>query len=141
MDTIVLGYDESASANAALAQTITLAQQTGARVVTVFGYYISPLVSGSVRDYTYELENIGKHALARAEAQLELAGIDAESRLESGKPADVILQTAGEVDADVIAVGTVGENPMTRALLGSVVLRLVQRSTIPVLVVPTGGRE
>ena len=105
----------------------------------MFGCYVNPLVGVSARDYTHELETIGKHALARAVAQLELAGIDAESRLESGKPADVILQTAGEVDADVIAVGTVGENPITRALLGSVVLRLVQRSTIPVLVVPEEG--
>jgi nucleotide-binding universal stress UspA family protein len=33
--------------------------------------------------------------------------------------------------------GTVGENPITGALLGSVVLRLLQRSPVPVLVVPT----
>ena len=36
-----------------------------------------------------------------------------------------------------IAVGTVGENPISGAILGSVVLKLVQRSSIPLLVVPT----
>ena len=38
----------------------------------------------------------------------------------------------------MIVVGTVGENPITGAFLGSVVLRLVQRSPIAVLVVPEG---
>ena len=37
----------------------------------------------------------------------------------------------------MIVVGTVGENPISGALLGSVVLRLVQRSSIPLLIVPT----
>ncbi len=36
----------------------------------------------------------------------------------------------------MIAVGTVGEGAITGALLGSVVLKLVQRSTLPLLVVP-----
>ncbi len=47
-----------------------------------------------------------------------------------------MIQVAEEVGADTIVVGTVGENPISGALLGSVVLRLVQRSRIPLLVVP-----
>ena len=42
-DVIVLGYDESPSANAALAATIRIAPVVGAKVVVVFGFYISPL--------------------------------------------------------------------------------------------------
>ena len=42
-DPIVLGYDESPSANAALEATIRIAPVVGAKVVVVFGYYISPL--------------------------------------------------------------------------------------------------
>ena len=41
----------------------------------------------------------------------------------------------------MIVVGTVGENPITGAILGSVVLRLVQRSPLPVLVVPVHDSE
>ncbi len=63
--------------------------------------------------------------------------IEVESRLVSGKPADALIEVAKEVAASAIIVGTVGENPITGALLGSVVLRLVQRSPLPVLVVPT----
>ena len=69
-------------------------------------------------------------------ADLEAAGIDASSRLVEAKPADALIQVADEVGADTIVVGTVGENPISGALMGSVVLRLVQRSHIPLLVVP-----
>ena len=135
---IVLGYDQSPSANAALAATIRIAPAIGAKVVVVFGFYISPLggqQEGSIRE---ALEHVGRHAVGRAVADLEAEGIEAESRLVSGKPADALIAVAQEVGASAIVVGTVGENPITGAILGSVMLRLVQRSPLPVLVVPTG---
>ncbi len=137
MTALVLGYDASESANAALAATIRVAPLIGAKVVVVFGFYISPLgglQEGSIRE---ALEGVGRHAVGRAVADLEAAGIEVESRLVSGKPADVLIDVAKEVGAAAIVVGTVGENPISGAFLGSVVLRLVQRSSIPVLVVPT----
>ena len=139
MTVIVLGYDASESANAALAATIRVAPLVGAKVVVVFGFYISPLgglQEGSIRE---ALEAVGRHAVGRAVADLEAAGIEVESRLVSGKPADVLIDVAKEVGAAAIVVGTVGENPISGAFLGSVVLRLVQRSPLPVLVVPTAG--
>lgn len=135
-DVIVLGYDESPSSDAALAATIRIAPVVAAKVVVVFGFYISPLgglQEGSIRD---ALEEVGRHAVGRAVADLEGAGVEAESRLVPGKPADVLIEVAKEVDARGIVVGTVGESPITGAILGSVVLRLVQRSPLPVLVVP-----
>ena len=68
---------------------------------------------------------------------LEAAGITASARIEQGRPADVILAVADDVGASTIVVGTVGENPISGAMLGSVVLKLVQRSSIPLLIVPT----
>ena len=47
------------------------------------------------------------------------------------------LDFAKEIGASTIVVGTVGENPISGALLGSVVLKLVQRSPTPLLIVPT----
>ena len=134
---LVLGYDASESANAALAATIRVAPVVGAKVIVVFGFYISPLggqQEGSIRE---ALEDVGRHAANRAVADLKAAGIEVETRLVSGKPADVLIDVAKEVEAAAIIVGTVGENPIAGAFLGSVVLRLIQRSSIPVLVVPT----
>jgi len=136
---IVLGYDGSQSANAALAKTVELAPALGAPVVVVFAYYISPLGGGDVHDYKQALEKLGRHEVLRAVADLESAGVEVTSRLVSDKPADAILDVASEVGAGLIVVGTVGESPVTGALLGSVVLKLVQRSSIPLLVVPTAA--
>ncbi len=137
MSTIVLGYDGSPSANAALAKTIELAPALGASVVVVFGFYISPLAGGDVHDFKERLESIGSHEVDRAVADLDAAGIEASSRLVSARPADAILGVAEEVGAGLIVVGTVGEGPISGALLGSVVLKLVQKSSLPLLVVPT----
>lgn len=139
-DVIVLGYDDSPSANAALAETIHMAPPLGATVVVVFGFHVSalggPITGGESSDFRARLEEIGTRAVNRAVSDLEAAGIQVSTRLVEGKPADAILQVAAEVGATLIVVGTVGENPISGALLGSVVLRLVQRSTLPLLVVP-----
>lgn len=139
--TIVLGYDGSESANAALQETIVRAKRRGAKVVVVFGFYITPwggTGEGSIRE---ALERVGSHALDRAVADLEAAEVEVSWRMVEAKPADALIQVAEEVGADTIAVGTVGENPISGAVLGSVVLRLVQRSKVPLLVVPTAGES
>lgn len=134
---LVLGYDESPSANAALTATVELAAELKTSVVVVFGYYISPLGGPGGGPLREALERMGEHALQRALTELTTAGITAESRLLGQRPADAILEVANDVGARMIIVGTVGENPITGAILGSVVLRLVQRSTLPLLVIPT----
>jgi nucleotide-binding universal stress UspA family protein len=134
---IVLGYDASPSARAALEETATLANELDAEVVVVFGYYISPLGGGDVRDYKEALERLGSEATQEALARLEEAGVKASPRLVSEKPADALIDVAREVGARMVVVGTVGEGPITGAILGSVVLKLVQRSPVPIHVVPT----
>jgi nucleotide-binding universal stress UspA family protein len=124
---IVLGYDGSRSANAALAKVIELAPALGAPVVVVF------------RDYKERLERLGSHEVTRAVADLESAGVEATPRLVSAKPADALVDVARETAAQLIVVGSEGESPLAGAILGSVVLRLVQRSPLPLLVVPAAG--
>jgi nucleotide-binding universal stress UspA family protein len=135
--TLVLGYDDSPSANAALAKTIELAGALGAEVTAVFGFHVTALGGPGGPDFRAELEKLGNRALHRAVTDLEAAGVPVTTRLVEHKPADAILAVAEEVGADLIVVGTEGENPITGAVLGSVVLKLVQRSKLPLLVVPT----
>jgi nucleotide-binding universal stress UspA family protein len=120
----------------ALAAATELAKELRANVVVVFGYYVTPLGGGGGEDVRTALERVGSHALQRAVADLDAAGVPVESRLVAHKPAEAIIDVADEVDARLIVVGTAGEHPITGALLGSVVLRLVQRSSRPLLVVP-----
>ena len=134
--TLVLGYDDSPSANAALAKVAELAGPLGAEVVAVFGFHVTPLGGQGGPDFRSELEKLGTRALNRAVTDLEAAGVTVSTRLLEHKPADAILAVADEVGADLVVVGTEGENPITGAVLGSVVLKLVQRCKRPLLVVP-----
>jgi nucleotide-binding universal stress UspA family protein len=134
---IVLGYDGSESAQAALAQTAVLAKELEADVVVVFGFYISPLGGGDVHDFKAALEKVGHEVVADAVGRLEAEGIKTSSQLVSAKPADAIMDVASEQGARLVVVGTVGEGPITGAILGSVVLKLIQRCPVPMLVVPT----
>ena len=137
---LLLGYDGSDSANAALEHTVRLAPALGAEVVVVFAYYVSPLGGGEAyHDYRAALEEVGVHELKRAVVDLEAAGVSTTSRIEQGKAAEVILAVAEDVGATTIVVGTVGENPITGALLGSVAHKLLHISPVPVLVVPEAG--
>jgi nucleotide-binding universal stress UspA family protein len=140
-ETLVLGYDDSVSANAALAEAIRLAPALGARVCVVFGYYMSvfggPALEGESADFRSQLQRVGAQAVERAVTDLEAAGIETTTRIEEGRPADVLMTVAAETGASMIVVGTVGENPISGALLGSVVLKLVQKSRTPLLVVPS----
>lgn len=97
MSTLVLGYDGSPSANAALVKVTELAPQLGLDVVVVFAYYISPLGGGDVKDYHDALARMGEHELSRARADLEAAGVRVETRLVSGKPANALLAVAEDV--------------------------------------------
>jgi nucleotide-binding universal stress UspA family protein len=55
--------------------------------------------------------------------------------LRTGDARDVINQTAKEVDADLIVMGTHGRRGVSRALLGSVAETVVRTAPCPVLTV------
>ena len=71
---------------------------------------------------------------AKAEAN-DNNTITDEVLIKKGAPADVIMDTAQELDCDLIVMGTHGQGAITEMLIGSTAKRVVGKSTIPVLVV------
>jgi nucleotide-binding universal stress UspA family protein len=59
--------------------------------------------------------------------------------LEEGVPVEVILQVARKNQADLIVIGTHGYGIVKDALMGGTARRVLRRSTLPVLVVHSGG--
>jgi nucleotide-binding universal stress UspA family protein len=59
-----------------------------------------------------------------------------EARVQVGVPADLIVEEAERLRADLIVMGTRGLNPLRGLLLGSVALRTVQVSRVPVWLMP-----
>lgn len=61
---------------------------------------------------------------------------DPAVRVEAGDPADVILRVAGELNAELLVLGTRARTGLTRLLLGSTSLDVLQRTDRPVLLIP-----
>src|ERR1700683_3431594 len=135
---IVLGYDGSEGSKAALRVAVTVAKAYDAPLTVVFGYEPNPM-GGETSDYKDQLEKIGKGHLDPAVA--EAKAIDPTVRVEpivaALRPVESLLEASLEREARVIVVGGSGERPIVGAILGSVPHKLLHRSTVPVLVVPT----
>ena len=132
---ILVPYDFSASAHAALATAIGLAQRNGGTLLVM--HVISPVVPPhgapllpSVADREAAAEQLAR-VVARAVGRRKLARV--RTWVMVGSPAGCILQAAAKADA--IVMGTLGRTGLEHLLIGSVAERVVRHATIPVLTV------
>jgi nucleotide-binding universal stress UspA family protein len=135
---IVLGYDGSPGSQAALRVAVGVAKAFDAPLTVVFGYEPNPM-GGETSDYKDQLERIGNEHLAAAvnEAKALDPSVKVEPLVAALRPVESLLEASLEREARVIVVGGSGERPIVGAILGSVPHKLLHRSTVPVLVVPT----
>jgi nucleotide-binding universal stress UspA family protein len=124
MKTIVVGYDDSASAKRALERAVELAKALEARLIVTS---VAPVLVGrggpidpvdSPADHRQELEEARSYLLAK--------GVPAEFDLAIGHPADHIATLAERHLAELIVVGASEQNLLER-LLGLSVSSGVER--------------
>ena len=132
--TIVVGYDGSDCAKAALNQALRLAGPTGRLVITYAD--APPRIGASSLVPPEKVVELGRKVTAEALAVARQRGVPAEVVLEDDRPAEALLKVAARTGADLIAVGTRGKSQLTGLLLGSTPYHLVHRATLPLLVVP-----
>lgn len=77
----------------------------------------------------------GARRLAEDAAAERGAGLDVETQLLSGRPADAIADYAEETGADGIYVGHRGLSEKQEQVTGSVAKSVVDRATVPVTVI------
>lgn len=65
---------------------------------------------------------------------LEPCGLDVELIARSGRPDYVILNVQDELDCDLIVIGSRGLSVLENVIMGSVVTRVLEGATCPVLV-------
>ena len=133
---VVLGYDESPGAEAALAAAIDVAERFGEGLVLVYGAGPPGGVGEEFRAHRDALRELGQTALGHALERAQAAGVDTTLEVVDAKPAEALVQAAEAHDASVIVVGTAGEGPFRGAILGSTPHKLLHLSTCPVLCVP-----
>ena len=133
--TLVLGYDGSDCAKAALQAAIEAAQAFGDGIVVAFGAGVYPI--GEDSDHKRLLRQMGTDLAAEALTAIRAAGVtECDAAVVDARPADALLEVAADRGARMIVLGTHGEHPLAGAVLGSVPHKLLYRSEIPVLVVP-----
>jgi len=133
---LVIATDGSPGAREALDAGVALARVSGAVATFVyvrhgpFPLLGNPFYQRSLSD---ELRH-ARAALAEAEALATDAGVEAESEILEGHPAERVIELARNRDAELIVVGSCGRGGIAGALLGSVSTEIVQKADRPVLV-------
>ena len=132
MNTIVIGYDGSESANRARERIPELARN-GVKVHVVAASHRLAGKGGMSWDPIEKEQH--EADLQKAKTRLGEAGIQAEVSEGMGDPATVILELSKQVDADLIVIGNEHRNLIERLLLGSVSGGVSHRAQCDVLVV------
>jgi nucleotide-binding universal stress UspA family protein len=135
--TIVVGYDGSSAALAAVDHAIDRAGPRG-RVVLVHAYIVPLDYAGAT--YYREMQNDASERATTVLNDLErgcerLVTIEHERDISSGPAASAIARAAEVHDADEIVIGSRGVGRV-RALLGSVAYDVIHRAHCPVTVIP-----
>lgn len=146
---IVVGTDGSVSAQEAVRRAAELAALCGSRLTIVSAYRaVSAAASlamsgggmGLVLDCTELLDQQREDAEEVLEHTVMSLGTGTPEPARyalPGNPAEVLLQVAAEVDADLIVVGNRGMQGGQRFLLGSVPNRVAHHASCSVLVAHT----
>jgi nucleotide-binding universal stress UspA family protein len=135
--TVLLAVDGSKHAEKAVDLATKLAQVDGDKVVVLHVTEVMPtrFQVPSAVEYALDEETI---QLARRYAEaLEAAGVKARTEfrhIHSGHVARVICDTADELDAGLIVMGSRGRSDLTSLLLGSVAHKVLHLTDRPVLI-------
>lgn len=143
-ETIVVGTDGSDTAKHAVAEAVRLAKALGAEVhlvsafVPLRGAHVSGAPDGAAKVWQPLPDSEVEATLTQAEASVRLAGVTVKTHAAQGDPAHALLETAEQVGADLIVVGSRGMHGAKR-VLGSVPNTVSHRAQCNVLIVNTDG--
>ncbi len=137
--TVVLALDGSPESLAAIPYARELVGEGG----TIKAVHVRELLMGRAGGQTLnanEDEVLG--SVRRTVDELVKAGVDITldvATAPAGGPAQVLAESARQVKADAIVMGTRGRGQVAGLLLGSVTQRLLHLAHCPVLAVPPGA--
>jgi nucleotide-binding universal stress UspA family protein len=77
--------------------------------------------------------------LQRESERVNVSGVKVTTHVEVGDPADVIVEQAKKLGADMIAIATHRGSALARGILGSVTDRVLHSASVPVLTVHPQG--
>ncbi|RQR34181.1 universal stress protein [Burkholderia sp. Bp9142] len=142
---ILVALDGSDTSSRALDAALNLAAETGARLTPV---YVVDVLVPAYDAYGYDpsilidaFREEGLRVTEDAARRMKARDVAGTPQISNVAPAgeDVaqrIAGLAGELDADLIVLGTHGRRGFRRLALGSVAERVLRHATCPVLMIP-----
>lgn len=136
IEQILVPVDGSESSDKSIAQAISLAEVYGAKLNFLYVANVNQLsINASLTHAIMNaMRTAGAEILERA-ANMVPEKIEYEKIMETGSPAEVILEYEEILDADLIVMGSRGLGVVKGVLLGSVSQYIIERAKCPVLVV------
>lgn len=143
MATVLIGVDNSDASTRAVEFALERATAEDLQIVVAHVIHWSPF------SFNTNVENEERHGRKKAEiaaatdqvitpmvALVEASGRSASTEIRHGNPSETLVDIAQEAGATHIVVGRTGDSGLREAIFGSVVMRLVHTSPLPVTVVP-----
>lgn len=134
MSVLVVGYDGTDGARAALDEAVRLAVDLDASIHLVFAYE-APRIGGELRDLDEAIEERAKKILEHGVHHALARGANATTTYLRLDTASALVEVADELDARYIVVGSNGERSLKSTIVGSTPTKLLHLSERPVLVV------
>lgn len=133
---IVLGYDGSVGAKAAIPHGVALARGLGVPLVLAFAHGVNP-VGGGGGDLARATATIGEQLLEDGAALARAADPDVEVKtaLVNAMPVAGLLEVAERTGARMLIVGGNGRGTIMGSLLGTIDYKILHQTVVPVLVV------
>jgi nucleotide-binding universal stress UspA family protein len=145
---VVIGVDWSDQAFAAITQTFQLYHPTDVTLVHAveLGILQHPVVAqaGNVQgydDFRNAMIDSGRQLLDRAAAMAATDVASIRKVNEIGSPAQLILDSAENLSADLIVVGVRGRSRLSEVVLGSVSHRVLMHASRPILIARGAARK
>jgi nucleotide-binding universal stress UspA family protein len=135
---ILIAHDGSAQADKALQEASKMAVLMAAEItiMTVAPDLCLTEVSDSeCKLITDSLFSEAEGSMKKVTTDLAAMGIKADIVIKDGHPAEKIIDTAEEIGADLIVVGSHGRHGAKRFFLGSVSAKIVEHAPCHVLVI------
>jgi nucleotide-binding universal stress UspA family protein len=137
ISTVAVGTDGSATADAAVKAAAEIARRFDAKLVLLSAFEdggSAPAGNDVELQWASNPSARVKSMLERIETDLRTDGIECETLIGGGEPAEVLVRLATDRGADLLVIGNKG---MHRRVLGSVPNSITHKADCSVLVVKT----
>jgi len=142
-NSVLVAVDGSAGGERALHYAKERAKLGGAKLIVAYVIEWTPYSFNTHEENAerhmrreQEIDRATSGVVAPAEAQLKAEGIECETVVQHGPPAETLIKLAEKFGVQQIVIGRRGQSGIKTLLFGSVAGNLVQTSPVPVVVVP-----